>query len=390
MKKTAKFFLATALVMAVTSMAAFAQASSRATAWTIRDDVDYATDYRYYKDANVNNYLLSTNISTYGLNLGFGKQFEKNYLGISYDGNLWGSHTTESVKNGDTKTTNHKEYDYYNYFTIFGGFSNMSLGLQFNFGGNKEEIKWNTGKYEKTINVNPVLLLSGNFKGEKNTAKPYINFGYKYNETENENDNTFKKYNGFNVLLGSDFVSTKDKLYSIFNVNYNFDMNKNNKYNNITDKYTGADKYINNTLALSYKVNYTLNDKIVIGGKFYAGNNFNFGKELDDDDTETSSSFTYSLNPMLSAGLKYEISPSKFALLLGTRMQVSGVEVTTKETKTNTKETNTTIEGFYSDFHCGFNWNLTDKVVLDLNSKLPTDGRSISDFTIDIGLSYRK
>ena len=71
MKKVLKFNIATSLVFSMTTMAAFAQVSLNATAGTILDDVDYSKNYMYFKDADVNDYIVSGEISTNKFSLPF-------------------------------------------------------------------------------------------------------------------------------------------------------------------------------------------------------------------------------------------------------------------------------------------------------------------------------
>lgn len=404
MKKTLKFIIATSLVLAMTTMAAFAQ-SLTASAGTIKDDVDYSMDPRYFQRADFENFLVNGDYNSglgNNLNVTFAKQINDFYLGTKYTGNFWGRVTS------DSSTTPKTDNQYcYNAFDVLFGLKNVDLGIkattEFKFDKKNENEK--TNMYNIGFETGFGAKLS-NFE-----LKPLIKFTYKNTKAQAAINNVTTT-NTFVGKVGADFVfNEKNGFNSILGIDYNLNLPiaETVSLGAVTNKKIGTVKSFDfnensyekvdtvNSLVISYRTNYTVNNKVELGGKAAIINQFNPYKKTDSNNNVTfdGDKFTYELNSNIALGMKYKVVPESFIINTGFGIDFPNVISTTKNNNSTKTKTTTTIfdNDWRTTIYTGFEWNILKNFTLDtsMNFCIQYTGEFTQMFNnLSVGLSYRK
>lgn len=393
MKKIIKLLVATSLIFATTTVSAFAQ-SYDATAKTIKDDVNYALKSRYYKDANINDFLLYTSLNTSQFGIDFAKQFEKLYFGLEANSNFLGSKVFTNTETPSSTIKTNTGSSSNSLYMLFG-FNNMGINFYTSVSTNTNQTKEDSTITSKNNSTTVTLEANwgGSFNHDKFTYKPELGLHTNFDIISIEPKADYSKDTKFSMNLNNDFVfGNKNGLYSVLTANYTWGI-PDTRYYNSSDVLKSKESSFDNKLFLSYLVNYKASEKVILGAEVDLSQDFNFGKHSDNLGNVTKSSFTYNLDPKLYFGMKYSAIPSKFVIDGGFHMSLPYLRSTTTDTKsTNTKKTTSNWYYGMSPKVClGFEWTPFTNFVIDTGFSYSIGSNFDTLFnSISIGISYRK
>ena len=402
MKKTVKIVLAFSAMMTMT-MAAFAQNSNsfNATAGTIRNDVNYSMDPRYFQEADFNDFLTYLNVnidkkvtSHNGgyLDLGFEKKISDLTLGAYYYGDMWGNaYGHKYVKTPGTvvseevtveTTTDQCKND----FGILAGYKIFGLKLDFAIDANSSKTvvtttpKNESATEEITKSSSTDFKFGGTFGASLDlspfTLKPLASFGYNNNNKEGEK--------AFLMSLGSDFVFGKGSAEHIAGILYSLSAGSKE-----TSSVTVSHPV--NSINLYYKAHFDLGSKAEIGARVNVINKFDSYKETSKNNNETiENKFTYDLISTAAIGVKLNATQD-FAFNTGIDVILPNVHsVSYPDSSIKSYETTSNCD-FPTTIYAGCDLNIGKNWLLDasVDFKLGNVGSSIFS-ALTLGVSYRK
>ncbi|MCR5698852.1 MAG: hypothetical protein K6G52_04315, partial [Treponemataceae bacterium] len=170
--------------MVSTALLAQASLTNQVTATTISNDIDMYCDVIDYKSVSFQDFLAFSQLSTNGVNVGYGQKFEDFYLGLYYDGILWdftGTATGDAYENTKTGT---------NEMSVLLGIADMGFKLSAEVNSSITKENDVSGESYELENVDKsfykVTLEWGGltFDVKDSTIKPFAKFYYdRYNYT---------------------------------------------------------------------------------------------------------------------------------------------------------------------------------------------------------------
>lgn len=359
-----------AAAVATLSFGLFAQISKTkvATAGLFDTDVDNFVSVTEWSTVKPEKFFGYFGMDDGYYNVGFAKQFEKFYWGTYYDGDIGSSSkkTYDAKTTPDTETTNWGNLRFVNLF----GFGNIGVNATILLSGSKSVSDDKDAKVTTTTDTTSfygrVNAGLNNYALGKFNTKPYayIKFDTNYygsqlkevthQDTEDNRTKMFGLGAGAEVIL-SETETTKQSAGVEFG------------FTNFTPYDSDrANKKIEISLPLSYKVTYKASDKLSLG--FLAAANTTYSTSENSKAKTKNENFDFT--PFVSAGVTYD-TQKKVILNAGVSFDVPSYS----NTKTDTDgKVDTTSSWDGSDgnltYSSGFNWVPTKNISVDCSYEI--------------------
>jgi hypothetical protein len=349
----------------------FASGLYEGTAGTLTNDADNYIDVNNWQKVKVQNLFSQTTIQTSNLDFGLAKMFGKNYMALSYSGNLW---------TADDST---------NQLSFLFGTGNMGFkaGMQWNVDTGTTNtttttivpsVQWglnfNTGKLPAALDVFVLCAFtnenidtttdgkSGSIE-KSGATDPQFGANLQLTLSETKSVSQFAKFGLYSIIN-----NTNSSSYTTYDASG--DVVDTTSYTTSGSTFGTVEQ-----IFAQYKILVKLDDSFTYCGKFTVPFTFaTYNSNSDANSTE--------IDFVLRNGIQGYIVPKKFALNGGLYTQIPSIIL---------RKDNSSSGTFANTLYCGFTWNLSPAFTLEAANEFvhtntgtgatsSTASPSISDF----------